>query len=579
MKANRQLALRILSLVLGAAVPAPLRAQTLTRGPYLQLLTTHSVTIVWKTDVPAACALDIHASDAPGTVIAGKTSELCEVPVDSLTAGERYIYRPLANGAPIDVESVFKTDDPTKPYTFLVYGDHGDHNSSSQIPVRDLMVAAQPDFVVSVGDMVYPNGGGQYFDSKFFVPYADLLRRVMIWPSVGNHDDQADSGESWRDAFITPANNPARDEDYYSFDAGNAHFVVLESNDPMAPGGAQARFLDQDLTASEALWKFVVFHHTIYSSGVHHGSALTIRANILPLLDEHHVDLVLMGHEHNYERTHPMRGDQVVGEGQGPVYVTTGGGGASLFDVGTSDFTAYSESAFHFVRITVDQGTLHGEMIRDDGVVRDTFTLTKPIPTTTTTVSTTTTITVTTTTTTTSTTSSTLLSLCAPGTDCDDQNRCTQDGCDALSGACLHQPIPGCCRTDSECEDGELCTADECSNALCNHSPVTFATVRGAIEQSVRVGGCTVDRLPRPVTRLVSQARALVLRAATAGRPRQVKHLLRSAGDKLGRAARMADKAGRNGRISRTCVEDLAEAFGTIPFECLLAEEVLGVSR
>jgi hypothetical protein len=445
--------------------------------------------------------------------------------------------------------------------------------------------------VVSVGDMVYPNGGAQYFDSKFFTPYADLLRRLMIWPSVGNHDDQADSGDSWRDAFITPANNPAGDEDYYSFDAGNAHFVVLESNDPMAPGGAQARFLDQDLTASDALWKFVVFHHTIYSSGTHHGSALTIRANIVPLLDSHHVDLVLMGHEHNYERTHPMLADRVVGEGQGTTYLTTGGGGADLYDVGTSDFTAYSESAFNFVRITVDQGTLQGEMIRDDGVVRDTFTLTKTVPTTTTTVPTTTTTTTPTTTTvstmttitvtvtSTSTTSSTLLSLCAPGTDCDDQNRCTDDGCDALSGGCVHRPIPGCCRSDGECEDGELCTADECGNAVCNHSPVAFATVRRAIDQSVRVEGCVGDQLPRPVTRLVAQASVLVLRAATAGRPRQVKHLIRSAGERLGRAARLADKAARHGRIARACAEDLAEVFGTIPFECLLAQEVAGASR
>src|SRR4029077_8700527 len=148
---------------------------------------------------------------------------------------------------------------------------------------------------------------------------------------------------------------PEGDEDYYSFDAGNAHFVVLETNDPMAPGGAQATFLDQDLTASQAWWKIVVFHHTIYSSGTHHGSALTIRANVVPLLDKHHVDLVLMGHEHNYERTHPMLGDQVVGEGQGTLYLTTGGGGADLSPVGTSDFTAYSESALHFVRVTVDE--------------------------------------------------------------------------------------------------------------------------------------------------------------------------------------------------------------------------------
>jgi predicted phosphodiesterase len=480
--------------------------------------------------------------------------------VDGLSEGTRYAYRPLAGDVPLDEESVFRTDDATRPYTFLVYGDHGDHNSSTQIPVRDLMLQAGADFVVSVGDMVYPDGAAQYYDSKFFVPYAALLRSMMIWPCLGNHDDQADEGASWRDAFITPANNPTRDEDYYSFDAGNAHFVVLESNDPVAPGGPQARFLERELTASHALWKFVVFHHTIYSSGNHHGSALTLRANIVPILDRHHVDLVLMGHEHNYERTPSMRGDQVVADGQGTMYVTTGGGGADLYDVASSLFTAYSESAFHFVRIAVDGATLHGEMIREDGVVRDTFMLTKTQPTTTTT---------TTPTTVTTTTSTTLRAVCA---GCDDGNRCTTDGCDQ-GNACVHDLIPGCCRADAECADDDLCTTDECQGAVCQHAAVGFASLRRSIEQGMRVQACAGETLPHAVTRLVSQASTQVLRAATARRTRQTKRLLHGAAAKLARGAHATERAARQGHVSQACAAEVAVAFEAVPFACLPAEQ------
>jgi len=97
----------------------------------------------------------------------------------------------------------------------------------------------------------------------------------------------------------------------------------------------------------------VAFHDTIYSSGSH-GSDLTVRANLVPLFDKYGVDMVFMGDDHDYERTKPQRNNVVVQPGAGTVYVTTGGGGDQLRPVGSSTFTAYAESAFHFTRVTVN---------------------------------------------------------------------------------------------------------------------------------------------------------------------------------------------------------------------------------
>ena len=60
-------------------------AATLTRGPYLQLLTTHSVTVVWYTSGPARCGLALTAPDGTTTVLAGNTAAVCVVPVDGLS--------------------------------------------------------------------------------------------------------------------------------------------------------------------------------------------------------------------------------------------------------------------------------------------------------------------------------------------------------------------------------------------------------------------------------------------------------------------------------------------------------------
>jgi hypothetical protein len=350
-------------------------AASITRGPYLQLLTTNGVTVVWNTDTPATCALEIGPVGGARAVIGSGRDRVCVVRAAGLSPGTEYAYRPLADGEPVAAESIFRTDDPAAPYAFVVVGDSG-CGCPTQLAVRDRMLRVPADFFLSTGDMIYEVARPEEFDPGFFVPYRDLIRRRVFWPVLGNHDIQTAGGQPWRDVFHTPANNPAGSEHYYSFRYGNVHVVVLDSNAATGPTSAQSRFLDQEFATSTAVWKVVAFHHTIYSSGAH-GSATAIRANLVPVFDRHRVDLVFMGHDHIYERTRPLRADQIVGAGDGTVYVTTGGGGKSITAAGGAAFTAYTESSFHFVRVAVDGGVLNAEMIRADGSVGDLFTLTK----------------------------------------------------------------------------------------------------------------------------------------------------------------------------------------------------------
>jgi hypothetical protein len=352
-------------------------ALKLTRGPYLQSLTGDAVTVVWNTDVAAACSLSIRRVGSAATLIKGAAaSKVCAVPVAGLVRGGQYAYVPLADGKAVGEESVFQAELPLGlPYTFQVVGDSG-CGCAKQTALANLMLASPPSFVIHTGDMAYDLGAAAEFDTKYFTPYRDLLRRVVIWPSLGNHDVKTSNAQPWLDAFYTSANNAAGSERYYSFDYANAHVTVLDSNVDMAPGTAQYRFAAEDMAATTATWKFLVFHHSVYSSGVH-GSATGIRAEMLPLIDGSGIDMVFMGHDHDYERTKPMRGDAVVGAGEGTVFITTGGGGASIRGVGTKRFTAYSEKVYHFVRVAVDGGFLRADMVRMDGTVGDTVTLTK----------------------------------------------------------------------------------------------------------------------------------------------------------------------------------------------------------
>jgi predicted phosphodiesterase len=381
------------SCLLTAAVvlfAAPSWAVTLTRGPYLTLLTRTSVTVVWNTDIATNCGLRIGPTGGATAVLPGPgLTTACLVTAAGLTPGASYTYSPEANGVALGSPSTFRADHPTAPFRFGVVGDSGT-GSTAQLDVRDRMLAGGLDLIVHTGDMIYDHGELAEQDPEFFSPYKDLLRQLVFWPVMGNHDFETAS--AWTQVHFTPANNAAHSEQYYSFDRGNAHFAVIDSDLSTSPGSPQYVFLDQDLAASSAQWKFVFFHHTIYVSS---GGATGIRANLLPLFDGHHVDVVFMGHIHTYERSKPLRGGSVVAPGAGTVYVTTGGGGAPLSPSSASSIMAYVESAFHYTRVAINGGTLALEMIRRDGVVRDTMTLVKGVAgsTTTTTTSTSTTTT------------------------------------------------------------------------------------------------------------------------------------------------------------------------------------------
>jgi len=375
-RSTQRLAIAAVILAVVAAA-SPALAASITRGPYLQLLTTQSVTIVWNTDAPAACSLAIGPVGGSGVIIGGPTGTVCAIPVTGLSPGTSYSYTPLADSLPLAAESVFTTDDPRAPFSFLVVGDSG-CGCGPQYAVRDTMAKIPEDFILHTGDMIYETGDPADFNPEFFVPYAPLIRQLVFWPVLGNHDVETSAGAPWRDAFYTPANNPAATENYFSFDFGNAHVVVVDSNQSTSPGSPQYVFLDHELAASTAVWKFVAFHHTIYSSGAH-GSNLAIQANLVPLFDKHAVDIVFMGHDHDYERTKPLRANQVVAPGSGTVYITTGGGGRELRPVGVSSFTASSESIHHVTRVAVNGGTLLEQMVRPDGSIGDTMTLVKGV--------------------------------------------------------------------------------------------------------------------------------------------------------------------------------------------------------
>jgi 3',5'-cyclic AMP phosphodiesterase CpdA len=131
------------------------------------------------------------------------------------------------------------------------------------------------------------------------------------------------------------------------------------------PGSStQWEWLDDALASATSQWKVVLLHHPLYSSG-RHGSTVGARERLEPILARHHVDLVLAGHDHHFERTHPQ---------DGITYVVSGGG-CKTTAVGRSSFTAAAASILQFLLIDIDGDRLTGRCVGVDGEIVDRFEL------------------------------------------------------------------------------------------------------------------------------------------------------------------------------------------------------------
>ncbi|MCC6849768.1 MAG: metallophosphoesterase [Deltaproteobacteria bacterium] len=347
----------IVSVLLGAAAADPVVAQTLTRGPLIQnpaALTT-TMTILWWTDVAGDSTVEYGTTPALGSSADVGQAASCEigaagtchtVPLTGLLPNTRYYYRLLTNGAQVLATTYFRTfqvPSDTSELYFTVLGDWG-QGTSAQGQIGNNLNADDPPLLFTVGDNAYTNGTQSDWDNNVFIPQFKngILRRAVFVPALGNHDLNNVGASNWASSVeikmhALPRNAPAgQEERYFSFDDGNAHFVVLDSNPP-GVNATQTAWLASDLASTTRKWKFVFLHHTPYSCATGFasiGSDHNVRATWGPIFEQYGVDIVFLGHDHSYERSQAVD-DYVVGGGSGAdgkrtYYVMTGGGGAAL---------------------------------------------------------------------------------------------------------------------------------------------------------------------------------------------------------------------------------------------------------
>lgn len=308
----------------------------LLRGPYLNMVGSNRITIRWRTDIATNSRVQYGSNLNYGlTVNDAILTKEHEVTLTGLTTNTIYNYSigSFTQQLQGDGANKFITapiTGSTTPFRIWAIGDFG-NGSTAQVNVRNSFqnyAGSNPvNLWLWMGDNAYNTGTENEFQSYVFNIYPAQFKSIPVYPSIGNHD-YGNAGYQSASAMTTNApyfsiftmpvagelgGVASGTEKYYSYNYGNVHFIVLDTYGALnTVGSPMYNWLQNDLAANTQTWTVCYFHHPPYSHGSHNsdsdGQLISVRQNIVPLLENYHVDMVLSGHSHFNERSYFIRG-------------------------------------------------------------------------------------------------------------------------------------------------------------------------------------------------------------------------------------------------------------------------------
>ena len=369
---------RFVLFLLSLSIAAPAAAVDLVRGPYLQQVGTDAAIVAFDLDGEYEAEVRVGASkgEYDRTFASAATAVHHEVPLSALDPDTTYSYGVFVGEVELTADLQLKSAiDADTDYTFIVFGDtrsgHDEHGD-----VIGVMSDDDARFLVHTGDLVASGSDTALWDT-FFSIERPLLERMAIYPVIGNHDEDSGEAVEYQDVFALPGN-----ELYYSFDVGNAHFVMLDQYvSTVLACAVDGLLVDSCLDEEQVAWLeadlasaatdadidliFVVAHSGPYSSKSGRRGSKHLRV-LLPLFAAHGVTAIFSGHDHYYERGITDNGIP---------YVISGGGGAGLYEISEpSDdphTVIYNAMVNHFVVVEVSGTIVRFAAKTLDGVIMD----------------------------------------------------------------------------------------------------------------------------------------------------------------------------------------------------------------
>ncbi|CAI5738639.1 unnamed protein product [Hyaloperonospora brassicae] len=346
------------------------------------------------------------------------------VVLKGLNVGTRYFYKfgSDKDGWSSVYSFMSRPDASVKSAKFIAYADMGVYSAPAAISTavrsyQDVVDGGYDSFLLHFGDISYARGHAHVWDEFFHViePHAT---RVPYMVSIGNHeydymagganDPSGATGADGRMDFHPDWANYGSDSSgecsvpmfyrwdapangnsiyWYSFDYGGIHVVQISSEHDWRRGSKQYTWLENDLKSvdrNKTPWVVLTSHRMMYTTQLGEEAdykvAQHFRDEVEDLLWDHRVNLMLVGHQHSYERSCAVRDGKCTEDGQGPVHFVIGSAGAGLEKQGFSnklgEWSVSHVNDWGYLRIDSTEESMRVQFVLNrNGVVYDEVTL------------------------------------------------------------------------------------------------------------------------------------------------------------------------------------------------------------
>jgi uncharacterized protein YjdB len=327
-----------------------------------------SVTVAPGTgSVAVGSTLQLAATprDANGNPLTGRTITWQSSNATVASVNGSGLVTGVAVGGPVTITatsegqsgtSAITVTPPSASVVLVGAGDIADCDAQPTAALLDNI----PGTVFTAGDNAYPDGTAADYASCYDPSWGRHKARTR--PAPGNHDYNT-SGATGYYAYFGALAGPAG-RGYYSYDLGAWHIVSLNSNVSMSAGSAQETWLRADLAASTKTCTIAYWHHPRFSSGSNHGSS-TQSAGVWQALYDAGAEIVISGHDHEYERFAPQTPSAAADPARGIREFIVGTGGAGLYSFATPlpNSEVRDDTSFGVLKLTLSNGSYTWEFI------------------------------------------------------------------------------------------------------------------------------------------------------------------------------------------------------------------------
>jgi len=319
--------------------------------PYLQAITTNSVYVLVESD-----SMDTVFVDYGRTMVYGKTAKesivlttdakvptfVHKIKLTGLKPNFGYYYQVRQGTIHTSGYSFHAAVEPGTAYRLFWMSDCRT-NTSIHDKVAKLAAATYPQVAIYGGDLCSSADYVSWKKEFFRSDEMDLISKVPFFNATGNHEGNGPNTT----AFLQSPESASKTQQYYSFEYGDLHILVLNTELDLSPGSDQYAFAKEDLAAAATSWKVVVSHMPAYCAGGH-GEDTTMIRMTTDIFEPNHVDLVLSGNSHFYQHN-------LV---NGIHHLVIGSAGAPLDDPGKASYTLVSVKDYNWAVMDVKYSRL-----------------------------------------------------------------------------------------------------------------------------------------------------------------------------------------------------------------------------